>query len=121
LLAARANSSALAERVELLPHHLCHAASAYYTSPFESAAVLVLDSVGERTTAWLGRGRGARLSRIEEVPRPHSIGLLWQRLAQWLGWSELDTGKARDLAAFGDASLARDAMRSILRVGDADA
>ncbi|HEY8426912.1 MAG TPA: carbamoyltransferase N-terminal domain-containing protein, partial [Sandaracinaceae bacterium] len=120
LLAARANASALAERVELLPHHLCHAASAFYTSPFESAAVLVLDSVGESTTAWLGRGRGARLSRIEEVPRPHSIGLLWQRLAQWLGWNELDTGKVRDLAAFGDASLARDAIDSILRVGSDD-
>lgn len=120
LIAARANAFSLAERVELLPHHLCHAASAFHTSPFESAAVLVVDGIGENATAWLGRARGPRLQRIEEVPYPHSIGMLWERLSRWLGFEELDAGKVMGLAAFGEASLARDAMRAILRVPDLD-
>ena len=64
-----------------IPHHLAHAACAYYASGLESAAVLVVDGIGEAATTWLGRGSPAGLEVIEEIPYPHSIGLLWERMA----------------------------------------
>ena len=54
-------------------HHLSHAASAYYPSPFESAAVLTLDGVGEWSTATLGVGKGKELNLVKEIRCPHSL------------------------------------------------
>lgn len=89
-------------QAEFLSHHLCHAASAFYPSPFEEAAVLVIDGIGEHATAWLGRGEGDRLSQLEEIPYPHSLGFVWERVAVYLGFSEYDAPKVMGMAAYGD-------------------
>lgn len=89
-------------QAEFLSHHLCHAASAFYPSPFERAAVLVLDGIGEHATAWLGRGQGDRLELLEEILYPHSLGFVWERVAVYLGFSEYDAPKVMGLAAYGD-------------------
>ena len=58
-------------------HHVSHAASAFYPSPFDRAAVLIMDGVGEWTTTSLGVGDAAGLRLDQEIRYPHSLGLLW--------------------------------------------
>ena len=118
LLAERAGRADFADRVRFLPHHLAHAASAYHAGPFADAAVLVIDGVGEMATAWLGHGRDGALEQIEEVPYPHSIGMMWERLSVYIGLSEYDAGKAMGLAAFGDPDRFADKLSRIFAVPD---
>lgn len=68
------------------PHHLSHAASSYYYSGFEDAALLTLDGVGEWATTTYGRGRGDDLEIFEEVLFPHSLGLLYATVTSYLGF-----------------------------------
>jgi carbamoyltransferase len=67
-------------------HHLSHAASAFYCSPFESAAVLTIDGVGEYATASIGLGKGKALKLVREMHFPHSIGLLYSAFTYFLGF-----------------------------------
>jgi carbamoyltransferase len=101
ILAREANEQAVADRFHFVSHHRAHAASAFYASPFPSAAILVIDGIGEESTVWLGRGTDAGLEQHEEVPYPHSIGMLWERVAVYLGFTEYDACKVMGLAAFG--------------------
>jgi len=102
LLAEYAGNPSIANRVHFVAHHRAHAASAFFCSPFERAALLVIDGIGESATAWLGRGTQAGLEELEEIPYPHSIGLLWERVAVYLGFTEYDACKIMGLAAYGD-------------------
>ena len=104
LLALEAGDPTFESRVRFLPHHRAHAASAFYASQFQDAAVLVIDGIGEDATAWLGVGSDDGLELLEEVPYPHSLGLVWERVAIYLGFGEYDAGKVMGLAAHGDAS-----------------
>ncbi len=83
-------------------HHLSHAASAYFPSPFESAAVLTVDGVGEWTTTALGTGRGNAVSLKSEIRFPHSLGLLYSAFTHYLGF-KVNSGeyKVMGLAPFG--------------------
>ena len=67
-------------------HHESHAASAFYPSPFEEAAVLTIDGVGEWTTSSIAHGSGARLSMIREMRFPHSLGLLYSAFTYFTGF-----------------------------------
>lgn len=102
LLAESAGDSSVADKVHFVSHHRAHAASAFFCSPFERAALLVVDGIGEDATAWLGRGTREGLQAIEEIAYPHSIGLLWERMAVYLGFSEYDACKIMGLAAYGE-------------------
>ncbi len=102
LLAREANDPAVVDRFHFVPHHRAHAASAFYASLFPSAAILVIDGIGEAATAWLGRGTDKGLELLEEIPYPHSIGMLWERVAVYLGFTEFDACKVMGLAAYGD-------------------
>ena len=101
-LARASGARSLEERFHFVPHHRAHAASAFYSSPFQSAALLVVDGIGETSTAWLGQGLADGVEQIEEIPYPHSIGMLWERLAVYLGFTEFDACKVMGLAAYGD-------------------
>ena len=79
-------SRASRARFHFLPHHLCHAASAFFASPFERAAVLVADGIGEFNSTWLGLGEGNTLIELEVVGYPHSLGLVWERMSEFLGF-----------------------------------
>ena len=85
-------------------HHQSHAASAFYPSPFESAAVLCLDGVGEWATssAWLGEDR--QLSALWEIGFPHSLGLLYSAFTYYTGF-RVNSGeyKLMGLASYGEA------------------
>ena len=89
-------------RLLFCEHHLSHAASAFYCSPFTAAAVLTVDGVGEWTTAALGEGEGATLRLTDELRFPHSLGLLYSAFTAWLGF-EVNEGeyKVMGLAAYG--------------------
>jgi carbamoyltransferase len=67
-------------------HHLSHAASAFHPSPFESAAVLTLDGVGEWTTTAVAIGNGKHLAIHKEIHFPHSLGLLYSAFTFYLGF-----------------------------------
>src|SRR5581483_3012062 len=67
-------------------HHESHAASAFYPSPFEEAAILCVDGVGEWTTTSLGVGRGNRIELKQEIHFPHSLGLLYSAFTYYTGF-----------------------------------
>src|SRR5438046_9671577 len=84
-------------------HHLSHAASAYYPSPFESAAVLTMDGVGEWTTTSIALGKGRELRVMKEIHFPHSIGLLYSAFTYYTGF-KVNSGeyKVMGLAPYGE-------------------
>lgn len=69
-----------------VPHHPCHAASAYLVSPFDRAAVLAVDGIAEFDSTWMGVGDGNRLEMLGTVPFPHSLGFLWEKMSVLLGF-----------------------------------
>src|SRR6266852_3908641 len=73
-------------RLLFTEHHQSHAASAFFASPFEEAAVLTMDGVGEWTTTSAGVGRGNHLEIMKEMHFPHSLGLLYSALTYYLGF-----------------------------------
>jgi carbamoyltransferase len=83
-------------------HHESHAASAFYPSPFEEAAVLTLDGVGEWATTTIGVGEGHRLRLLHEIPFPHSLGLLYSAFTYFTGF-RVNSGeyKLMGLAPYG--------------------
>jgi len=90
-------------RLLYAPHHLAHAASAFYQSPFPAAAVLTVDAVGEWATAGWGIGDGATLDWKQELRFPHSIGLLYSAVTEFCGF-HVNAGEYElmGLAAYGE-------------------
>lgn len=84
-------------------HHLSHAASAFYPAPFEKAAVLTIDGVGEWCTASIGLGDGKELKILKEMEFPHSVGLLYSAFTYFLGFT-VNSGeyKLMGLAPYGN-------------------
>ena len=89
-------------------HHLSHAASAFYPSPFEEAVIVTLDGVGEWATASICLGKGKQIRIIKELRFPHSIGLLYSAFTYYLGF-RVNSGeyKLMGLAPFGNPSADR--------------
>jgi carbamoyltransferase len=83
-------------------HHEAHAASAFFPSPFEEAALLTVDGVGEWATATLGTGRGHRIELTDELRFPHSLGLLYSAFTYFCGF-KVNSGeyKLMGLAPYG--------------------
>jgi carbamoyltransferase len=96
-------------------HHQAHAASAFYPSPFESAAVLTMDGVGEWCTTSLGRGHGNRLDLLKEIRFPHSLGLLYSAFTYYLGF-KVNSGeyKVMGLAPYGVPRFAQQILDNII-------
>ena len=90
------------ERLLFSEHHLSHAASAFFPSPYESAAVLTMDGVGEWTTTSLAIGRGNKLDVVKEIHFPHSLGLLYSAMTYYIGF-KVNSGeyKVMGLAPYG--------------------
>jgi carbamoyltransferase len=83
-------------------HHLSHAASAFYPSPFEESLILTLDGVGEWTTTAVSMGNGNKIETLEEIYYPHSLGLLYSAFTYYLGF-KVNSGeyKVMGLAPYG--------------------
>lgn len=90
-------------RLRFSEHHLSHAASAFFPSPFDEAAVLTMDGVGEWATTSLGIGRGNKLEIVKEIHFPHSLGLLYSAFTYYTGF-KVNSGeyKVMGLAPYGE-------------------
>jgi len=95
-------------RLLFCEHHLSHAASAFFPSPFENAAVLTMDGVGEWATTSAAIGNGNRLEIIQEIHFPHSLGLLYSALTYYTGF-KVNSGeyKVMGLAPYGEPKYAK--------------
>jgi len=91
------------KRLLFTEHHEAHAASAFFPSPFARAAILTLDGVGEWATSSLGRGEGNRITMLEEIHFPHSLGLLYSAMTYFTGF-RVNSGeyKLMGLAPYGE-------------------
>ena len=107
------------ERLMFSEHHLSHAASAFYPSPFESAAVLTLDGVGEWTTTSIAVGKGSDLKVVKEIHFPHSLGLLYSAFTYYTGF-KVNSGeyKVMGLAPYGEPRYANLIREKLITVAD---
>ena len=108
-----------ASRLIFSEHHLSHAASAYYPSPFSSAAVLTMDGVGEWTTTSLAIGRGRELKVVKEIHFPHSLGLLYSAFTYYTGF-KVNSGeyKVMGLAPYGEPRYASLIKENLIDIKD---
>ncbi len=90
-------------RIVFLDHHQSHAASAFFPSPFDDAAILTLDGVGEWSTTCIGRGHANKLQLLKEIRFPHSLGLLYSAFTYYAGF-RVNSGeyKLMGLAPYGE-------------------
>jgi len=107
------------ERLLFSEHHLSHAASAFYPSPFKSAAVLTLDGVGEWTTTSFAVGKGSDLKILKEIHFPHSLGLIYSAFTYYTGF-KVNSGeyKVMGLAPYGKPLYADLISEKLITVAD---
>jgi carbamoyltransferase len=106
------------EKILFSEHHLSHAASAFLCSPFEEAAILTVDGVGEWVTATMGIGKGNDIRMLREIHFPHSLGMLYSAFTAYLGF-EVNEGeyKVMGMAPFGRPRYV-DEVYKLIRVGN---
>jgi carbamoyltransferase len=102
-------------RLLFAEHHQSHAASAFFPSPFERAAVLTMDGVGEWATTSVGLGRGNQLEMIKEIHFPHSLGLLYSAFTYYTGF-KVNSGeyKVMGLAPYGEPRYAQTILEHLI-------
>jgi len=107
------------KRIVFPEHHESHAASAFYPSPFEEAAILTLDGVGEWATASFGVGRGRKIELTHELHFPHSLGLLYSAFTYYCGF-RVNSGeyKLMGLAPYGEPTYADRIQDNLLELRD---
>jgi carbamoyltransferase len=110
----------LGQRFHFVPHHMAHAASAYFPSGFDRAAILTIDGLGEIAGSFLAKAVGTRIQAVETFDYPHSLGFLWEVMSTHLGFSHYDASKVMGLAAYGNPEVFRRKFQSALRVGKED-
>jgi carbamoyltransferase len=104
-------------RLHAVPHHLAHLASAYFAAPWDEALAVSVDGSGDFATAAWGRGRGSALALEDQVAFPHSLGVFYQAMTQYLGFPNYgDEYKVMGLAPYGEPRFAS-ALREVLRTG----
>ena len=97
-----------------LGHHLTHAASAFYVSPYDAAAILVIDALGERDSTSFFVGEGTRIRRLKRVDFPHSWGFLYALFTQYLGFKpNSDEYKVMGMAAYAKPGLLPEILKMV--------
>lgn len=106
-------------RILFSQHHLSHAASAFYPSPFERAAILTIDGVGEWSTTTIGKGVGNKIEFLKETRFPHSLGLLYSAFTYYLGFT-VNSGeyKLMGLAPYGQPKYTDLILEKVIDVKD---
>lgn len=106
-------------RICYTEHHLSHAAAAFFPSPFENAAILTLDAVGEWATSSIGIGEGNKVKLLEDMRFPHSIGMLYSAFTYYTGF-KVNSGeyKLMGLAPYGTPRYADVIREKIVEVRD---
>ena len=107
------------EKLKFSEHHLSHAASAFFPSPFSSSSILTLDGVGEWATSTIGYGEGKNLDISKEINFPHSIGLLYSAFTYYLGFKVNDGEyKLMGLAPYGEPKYKKIIYDNLIDVKD---
>lgn len=95
-------------------HHRAHMASAFFVSPFDQGAILSIDGAGDFVTTMWGTGKGNKIEVKDEIPFPHSLGIFYTAVTQWLGFPKYgDEGKTMGLAPYGEPKY-MDEMRRMV-------
>lgn len=105
------------ENFFFIKHHLAHAAGTYYSSGYESAALLVADGIAESKSTWIGAGNGTEITKYFDLNYPNSLGFLWEKMSEFLGFSEYDAEKVMGLASYGDYQNEIFPMRKLVDSG----
>jgi len=104
--------------VHNVEHHQAHVASAFFVSPFEDAAILSVDGFGDFASTMLAEGHGNRFEVLERIIYPHSLGIFYTAVTQWLGFPEYgDEGKVMGLAPYGKPRYLSK-MRELVRLDE---
>jgi len=104
--------------VLMVEHHMSHAASAFLVSPFDEAAIITVDGVGEWATSTTGHGRGSEIELLKEIKFPHSLGLLYSAYTYYLGFKVNSAEyKVMGLAPYGEPRYV-DLVRETIRYED---
>jgi len=110
----------LRQAFHFVPHHLAHAASAYFPSSFDRAAILTVDGIGEAAGSTLAKAVGTRIDAVETFEYPHSLGFAWEVICGYLGFAMYDASKLMGLAAYGNPKTFRRQLQEMIRVGEED-
>lgn len=103
-------------KIHNVEHHRAHMASAFFVSPFDQAAILSIDGMGDFASTMWGSGEGSRIKKLDAVHFPHSLGYFYTLVSQWLGFPKYgDEGKVMGLAAYG-RPIYMDRMMDIVRI-----
>lgn len=104
--------------IHYVTHHQCHAASVLYRAPFEECAILTVDGYGERASTHIAAGRGLEIETLRTIEYPHSVGMLYAALTQFLGFkANSGEGKVMGLASYGKPTYI-DAFRRLYELTD---
>ena len=107
------------DKIKFSEHHYSHAASCFFPSPFERAAVLTLDGVGEWATASISIGNGKSLEMLKEIHFPHSLGLLYSAFTYYLGF-KVNSGeyKIMGLAPYGEPKFSNLIKKNLIHIAE---
>ena len=115
--ALRVDPGELRAELHNVEHHQAHVASAFFVSPFEDAAILSVDGFGDFASTMLAEGHGSRFTVLDRVLFPHSLGIFYTAITQWLGFPKYgDEGKVMGLAPYGDADRHLARMHDLVRL-----
>ena len=116
--ACEVDRTKLRATVHGIEHHLCHAASAFFASDFEDSAILSVDGFGDFTSTMIARGTDDSIEVLDRVFFPHSLGILYTAVCQYIGYGGYgDEGKVMGLAPYGQPAV-MDVMRDLVRERD---
>ena len=102
------------DRFHWIEHHLCHAASAYFVSPWQEAAILSVDGIGESASTCLAVGSGNKIRVLKEISYPNSLGFLWTKFSRFLGFGAYGQWKVMGLGAYGNPKRHYQAFRELV-------
>ncbi|PPR41526.1 MAG: Decarbamoylnovobiocin carbamoyltransferase [Alphaproteobacteria bacterium MarineAlpha5_Bin12] len=113
------NKSTIKSKLLFSEHHLSHAASAFFPSPFEESAILTMDAVGEWATTSFGIGKGNYIEIDKEINFPHSLGLLYSAMTYYTGF-KVNSGeyKVMGLAPYGQARFSKIIKDNLIQIND---
>ena len=109
----------LNKKIKFSSHHLSHAASAFYPSPYENAIIITVDGVGEWSTTTLGYGSSNKITIDKEINFPHSLGLLYSAFTQYIGF-KVNTGeyKLMGLAPYGNPRFTKIIKEKLIKINE---
>ncbi len=99
-----------------LDHHDCHAASTFFLSDYEKAAVLVIDGIGEFESTTSYNGHNNTLKKLGSFNFPDSLGLLWEKMSAYLGFSPYDAAKVMGLSSYGEPGIYKKYLEKLLQI-----